>query len=262
MVSLDYMASWGERVDLVLCAERYQVGGGTALLALDACDPESDEYLELWDTLSVNIPDSPWASDWCSEPDNIILDTNNISRELVDALIKNDIISLSGGEVFSGFCSYPMATITPWALKELRGQEETVRLMTEPPEQATKPKIGQDGQHHYMLLSRLLEDCRFFLGHGNAYEGHLWAGSVESQVEKMREIYDSFADEAKPEWTSRAEIDGLEVKMLAARDGVSTTTTRVTESPSERADAARRVAARTSVDDKAAAQNRRKGLSA
>ena len=46
-VTVGYETSWGERVRLAVCADRYERGGALALLALDATDPgDEDEYLE------------------------------------------------------------------------------------------------------------------------------------------------------------------------------------------------------------------------
>lgn len=44
-------------------------------------------------------------------------------------------------------------------------------------------------EFNYMLLGRLIADCKYFLGYGNRYEGHLWAGSAKAQIEKMRELW-------------------------------------------------------------------------
>ena len=59
-VTVGYETSWGERVRLAVCADRYERGGALALLALDATDPgDEDEYLELWCSLTVNLPGDP-----------------------------------------------------------------------------------------------------------------------------------------------------------------------------------------------------------
>lgn len=246
MVDIEYMADWGEEVSLVLCAERYNAGGGMAVLALDACDPESEDYLDLWADVTVNLPDDPMAAAWCSIPGNVVLDSNGMSKAMMDALVKSGVVSLSGGAVRSGFCSYPLATISPEALAELRSQEETIAaVMARDSGVAEDPAPAESRESRYMLLDRLAQDCRYFLGGGNAHEACLWAGSVEGQVAKMRELYDSFADDEKPEWISRTEIDGYEVKMVAARDCVSTQVREAKPSPSETARRAAAAAARS-----------------
>ena len=66
---------------------------------------------------------------------------------------------------------------------------------------------------NYMLLSRLAMDCRYFLGNGQRYEPHLWAGNVKDQIAKMKELWNGFKE--KPEWLSMEEIEDFERQMLA-----------------------------------------------
>jgi hypothetical protein len=66
---------------------------------------------------------------------------------------------------------------------------------------------------NYMLLSRLAMDCRYFLGNGQRYEPHLWAGNVKDQIAKMKELWNGF--EEKPQWLSYEEIEDFERQMLA-----------------------------------------------
>lgn len=69
----------------------------------------------------------------------------------------------------------------------------------------------------YQMLGRLKMDCDYFLGNGNGYEPHLWAGSVEKQIAEMRNRWNAFRDEDKPEWLSMKDIDNYEREMLAKR---------------------------------------------
>ena len=46
-----------------------------------------------------------------------------------------------------------------------------------------------DTTFNYMLLGRLISDCKYFLGNGNGYEKDLWAGSVQKQIAKMKEAF-------------------------------------------------------------------------
>lgn len=61
------------------------------------------------------------------------------------------------------------------------------------------------------LLSRLKMDCDYYLGAGERAEKHLWAGSVEAQIAKMRELYALLPE--KPEWLSEQDIDHYESQM-------------------------------------------------
>lgn len=79
-------------------------------------------------------------------------------------------------------------------------------------------KESDDKKYNYMLLSRLKSDCDYFLGHGLRNEKYLWAGSVDRQIAKMRELYNSFADDEKPEWLTAEQIDEYERKMKSDED--------------------------------------------
>lgn len=65
----------------------------------------------------------------------------------------------------------------------------------------------------YMMLSRLKMDCDYFLGYGNRYEGHLWAGNVPGQIAEMKKIWRKFPEEGKPEWLTWKNILDYERKM-------------------------------------------------
>jgi hypothetical protein len=65
----------------------------------------------------------------------------------------------------------------------------------------------------YRLLSRLVSDCDYYLGNGNRSEKHLWAGNVDGQIKKMKELWNGFPKNAKPEWLSMEDILDYEKKM-------------------------------------------------
>lgn len=77
--------------------------------------------------------------------------------------------------------------------------------------------LPEDVRFEYQMLGRLKSDCDYFLGNGNGYEPHLWAGSVERQIEEMRKRWEAFPEGGKPEWLSLEDIDIYEVKMLKKR---------------------------------------------
>ena len=72
----------------------------------------------------------------------------------------------------------------------------------------------QPFEDEYRLLSRLKSDCEYFLGTGARAEKHLWAGSVDEQIDKMRELYDLLPE--KPEWLSKQDIDNYERQMIGS----------------------------------------------
>ncbi|MFY0516524.1 LPD11 domain-containing protein [Lysinibacillus sp. UGB7] len=59
---------------------------------------------------------------------------------------------------------------------------------------------------NYMMLGRLQSDCDYYLGHGGRNEKRLWAGNVSEQIAKMKELYNSFNDDKKPEWITLDDI--------------------------------------------------------
>ena len=71
-------------------------------------------------------------------------------------------------------------------------------------------EANQD-EYNYMLLDRLKQDCEYFLGNGNRSEKHLWAGNVNDQIAKMKELYNKLPE--KPEWLSMEDIENYEKEM-------------------------------------------------
>lgn len=69
--------------------------------------------------------------------------------------------------------------------------------------------LSRDSTFRYMLLSRMIMDCRYFIEY--PHNKHLWAETPEDQIQLMKELYNSF--EEKPEWTSLEEIEELAKSM-------------------------------------------------
>lgn len=72
-----------------------------------------------------------------------------------------------------------------------------------------------DATFNYQLLSRLQQDCDYYLGHGNRAKKHLWAGDEAEQIAKMKEIYASLPE--KPEWITLEQIAQYEAAMVVAQ---------------------------------------------
>ncbi len=65
-----------------------------------------------------------------------------------------------------------------------------------------------NNRFNYMLLDRLRQDCDYYLRNpGTSAARQLWAQDEQSQIDKMRELWDGFAANAKPEWLSRERIE-------------------------------------------------------
>lgn len=75
----------------------------------------------------------------------------------------------------------------------------------------TESKDNEGSEYDYMLLSRLKSDCDYFLGNGNRYEKHLWAGNIDDQIAKMKELYNKLPE--KPEWLTMEDIENYEKEM-------------------------------------------------
>lgn len=57
----------------------------------------------------------------------------------------------------------------------------------------------------YMMLSRMQNDCLYYLGYGNKNNKHLWAKNEYDQIELMRMLYDILPE--KPEWLTKEQIE-------------------------------------------------------
>jgi len=75
----------------------------------------------------------------------------------------------------------------------------------------------RDFKFEYQLLSRLKEDCNYYLGASKGFEPHLWAHTVEAQIEKMKELHKGFPEEGKPEWLTWEDILEYETKMCKVK---------------------------------------------
>lgn len=95
---------------------------------------------------------------------------------------------------------------------------EPNKRVTEPVE-CDNPFIRHPREFDYMMLSRMMSDCNYFLGNGNGYEGHLMYGSVEKICDEMERLWKSFSDKDKPEWLSLEQIKRYRERMLKARRG-------------------------------------------
>jgi hypothetical protein len=70
-----------------------------------------------------------------------------------------------------------------------------------------------DNQFDYMMLSRLQQDCDYYLGYGNRNPKVLWAGNVDDHIEEMKKLWNRVPE--KPEWLSMQQIEEYEFEMKA-----------------------------------------------
>ena len=64
----------------------------------------------------------------------------------------------------------------------------------------------KDEKFRYMMLSRLKQDCEYYLGNGNRSTKYLWAGSEKDQIQEMKDRYNTFSADKKPEWLTWDDI--------------------------------------------------------
>lgn len=82
---------------------------------------------------------------------------------------------------------------------------------------------GADGTYGFnlRLLGRLKDDVDYFLGPSHA-EKYLWAGRVDAQIAKLREIDGTIRPEDRPEWFTTEWIDQAEREMKDPSDNTGT----------------------------------------
>lgn len=80
------------------------------------------------------------------------------------------------------------------------------------------PGTGGTYGFNLRLLGRLKADVDYFLGPSHA-EKYLWAGRVDAQIAKLREIDGSIRPEDRPEWFTTEWIDQAEQAMRTPADG-------------------------------------------
>lgn len=58
----------------------------------------------------------------------------------------------------------------------------------------------------YMMLSRLKQDCDYYLGNGNRSTNALWSRNKTDQIANMLALWNTFDVEDKPEWLTKDDI--------------------------------------------------------
>lgn len=110
MVTVDF-EFMGEAVRLALVADEY-VGGGLAVLLLDATDPRSEGYMAERGMLTASVPA---AAEWCRGRGNIAIDAD-VPAALLEALEAAGTVRIADRSAASGMARYPLATVAGRAL--------------------------------------------------------------------------------------------------------------------------------------------------
>lgn len=114
-VEFDFM---GEADRLALVAGEY-VGGGLAVLLLDATNPRSDGYMAEWGVLTADVPS---AAEWCRGRGNVAID----AAVLLEALEAAGMLRMAARSAASGMARYPLVTVAGHVLDSMGGLPETL----------------------------------------------------------------------------------------------------------------------------------------
>ena len=85
---------------------------------------------------------------------------------------------------------------------QMTTREET---LTEEEIQKVLADLNEKPEFGYMLLGRLENDVKYYLGFGNRHPKHLWGTTTEKHIAYMKLIYDNLSQ--KPEWLSLEQIE-------------------------------------------------------
>jgi hypothetical protein len=74
-----------------------------------------------------------------------------------------------------------------------------------------------DDKFRYQMLSRLQQDCEYYLGNGQRNPKHLWSQNEKEHIEDMKALYNLFDDDKKPEWITWEDILNYEKDMVNSK---------------------------------------------
>lgn len=74
--------------------------------------------------------------------------------------------------------------------------------------------VEDRNKFNYQMLSRLQIDCEYYLGNGNRYAGHLYYKTEQEHINAMKELYNNFLEDEKPEWLTYEQIEEYEKLMV------------------------------------------------
>lgn len=115
-----------------------------------------------------------------------------LDGQISDGIYENSVV----GEIIEVFDSYHL-------FEKFNNEEEEMVLLE-----------LEALRSEYMFLSRLQQDCDYFLGNGNRCAKHLWAMNVKKHIQLMFDTYNKFSEENKPDWINENMIKEYERKML------------------------------------------------
>lgn len=90
----------------------------------------------------------------------------------------------------------------PWGSAKKLSQYKDVEFITVGDENLPTEAERLD----YMMLSRLESDCKYYLGYGGRYTGHLYYKDEQKHIDEMKKLYNKFPADKKPEWLTWSQI--------------------------------------------------------
>lgn len=76
-----------------------------------------------------------------------------------------------------------------------------------------KDILKSEKRFRYMILDRMRQDCEYYLRIGGS-ANILWAKDEKQHIQNMKDIWNSFDENDKPEWLTLEEIEQFEKQMI------------------------------------------------
>lgn len=73
--------------------------------------------------------------------------------------------------------------------------------------------LNKSDHFRYQLLSRMKSDCDYYLGNGGHHVKYLWADNEVEHIDYMKQLWNSFDENEKPEWLPYEELLAYEKEM-------------------------------------------------
>lgn len=126
-------------------------------------------------------------------------ETGRLLKDLNDNIELPDLYTVSGNDIDGE----PIGSINN--IEKYKGLEIVITGRENEP--------TKDEKFQYMMLSRLKQDCDYYLGNGGRAVKYLWAQSEKDQIQEMKTRHGAFPDDKKPEWLTWDDILRYEALM-------------------------------------------------
>lgn len=76
-----------------------------------------------------------------------------------------------------------------------------------------KDILKSEKRFRYMILARIRQDCKYYLRIVGS-DKVLWTGDEKQHIQNMKDIWNSFDENNKPEWLTMEEIEQFKKRMI------------------------------------------------